>query len=447
MIKPEEIEQIKELIKSGFDDLELISFEYGIPLETVKQYKEQIQKEKKQQASKNKGKSEFKLGKIRENYEILFSGSNQEQVEGLKDLTEDQSKLINDTINEIESLIEHMEGASIREKTNSVNNIFSLIRKIDIYPLRIEHLEKLNYLMQSKQFKGLKTREADPIESNINKRRRIIIDRLARTIDATQGQTKDLEELIELYKKITPQMVTASQTIAGGVKIRLENKINGIKQNQAVNSIISEIPLSIENIVRGLAFGELDIEKALATIREEANLMKEKGPKTKFALNVEQHEKRIIAQIKKALKERVKEFPIEDPEITTELLQKLSKDELEYSIKTVVTNLVEQKEFVKAKDFCDKYFDDSDMQTSFSKYIYSVKKEIRNAQIGDMILKGIHMTGTIEEQEEYFELIEKGIQIGNIDLRAIPLGKSQNGSRNITLADIWYDKSIKGISK
>ena len=72
-----------------------------------------------------------------------------------------------------------------------------------------------------------------------------------------------------------------------------------------------------------------------------------------------------------------------------------------------------------------------------------LRLKIRNAEISDIVLKGINTQGTEEEEREYFELIEKGIKMENVKLRAISLGKSQDGTRNITLADIWTDENQK----
>ena len=56
------------------------------------------------------------------------------------------------------------------------------------------------------------------------------------------------------------------------------------------------------------------------------------------------------------------------------------------------------------------------------------------------MIKGLKASGTIEEEKRCFELIRDGIEMGNIKLDAISLGKSQDGLRTITLSDIWYDQ-------
>ena len=88
------------------------------------------------------------------------------------------------------------------------------------------------------------------------------------------------------------------------------------------------------------------------------------------------------------------------------------------------------------KNVCDK-FGGKDREKSIRDYVDRLRKEIRNAEIGDIILKGLNMEATPEEEKSYIELIERGLQRGNVNLRAIPLGKSKDGLKDITLADIW----------
>lgn len=43
------------------------------------------------------------------------------------------------------------------------------------------------------------------------------------------------------------------------------------------------------------------------------------------------------------------------------------------------------------------------------------------------------------DKYRYLDVIEKGLEIGNVKLNTIFLGKSHNG-KNITLADVWEDE-------
>lgn len=53
------------------------------------------------------------------------------------------------------------------------------------------------------------------------------------------------------------------------------------------------------------------------------------------------------------------------------------------------------------------------------------------------------MNGTPEEERSYFELIQKLLNDNNVKLASIPLGKSRDGLKNITLADIWENEKTR----
>ena len=57
-----------------------------------------------------------------------------------------------------------------------------------------------------------------------------------------------------------------------------------------------------------------------------------------------------------------------------------------------------------------------------------------------MVIKALNKRGSLEEENMCFDLIEKGIKSSGINHTSIILGKSENGSKNITLADIWPEK-------
>ena len=61
----------------------------------------------------------------------------------------------------------------------------------------------------------------------------------------------------------------------------------------------------------------------------------------------------------------------------------------------------------------------------------------------------INMNGSEEEEIANYQIIEKGLEMGNIKLDTVVLGKSKDGLRTITLADVWADGQLnrKGIDK
>lgn len=242
-----------------------------------------------------------------------------------------------------------------------------------------------------------------------------------------------------LRKKLTIKMAQKNPIVVGTVKSKLGNKITRINQKNASDRIRNNIPINIENIIRDIASGTLDIQAANEVIDEEARKILESRPKNIFAFKEEQAKGQIFIQIRTALMENPEKYHIENPNITIMQVQKLCGGELERAIRVVIKNLIGSKDFERAKELC----------TSFaSKYngslsLTNLRKEIRNAEIADIVLKGININGTMEEEKVYLKLIEKGLEIGNVKLEAISLGKSQDGLRNIALADIWPEEIQK----
>ena len=68
-------------------------------------------------------------------------------------------------------------------------------------------------------------------------------------------------------------------------------------------------------------------------------------------------------------------------------------------------------------------------------------------EIGDFAIRILESEDSGDEVISSFELLEKGLQKSKIPLRAIKLGKSLDGLRNITLADIWPTRTLEGEEK
>lgn len=456
MIGHSEVEEIKKLIKNGFD-LELISFELDIPIEEIIQYKLESETVRKSNSvrvysakeiidSKNKN-AHSKMEQMRERYKKIFFKSNKVEVKFPKELSKREVELINSVITEIEEIVNGMRELSKKERREGASTILAELKKIEDYQLTIDQAEKLHFLMQSEVLEKLKLTSTDKIDYYMNKNRRTIIRKLTEAVDIAQTQTEELEELKSLERKLTTKMQQDNQIVVGAVRSRIGNKISKIIQQKASSDRIrNDVPVNIELIIKELANGTLDIQTADEIIEEEAKKRVEGKPKTRFTLTEEQEKRQILIQIKTVLMEKPEQYHIENPETTIMQIQELCGGELEQAIRTVVKNLTDIKDFERAKEICDK-FSSKDKESSLSTYIRRLRNEIRNDEISDIVLKGINMNGTYAEERAYFELIEKGLKMGNVKLGAISLGKSQDGLRTITLADIWTDENQKEKSR
>ncbi len=445
MIKHSEIEEIKKLIKNGFD-LELMSFELDIPIEEIMQYKLELEKTNKSKPIKtysareiidNKNKqAHSKMQQMREQYKRLFFKVDKVEVKTPKELTNQEIELINSVITEIEEIVKGMKNLSKKERRKGANVILTKIKKIENYQLTIEQSEKLHSLIQSEELEKLNLNTTDKIDFYINRTKKTIVKKLTDAIDIAQLQTEDLQELKILEKKLTTKMQQSNQIYVGAVKSRIGNKILKINQKMVFDRIRNDVPTDIAFIITEIANGTLDTEIANEIIDKEAKKRIEKKPKTRFSLTEEQEKKQILIQIRTVLMEQPEKYHIENPKVTIKQMQELCGGDLEQSIRTVVNNLICSKDFKRAKEVCDR-FSIKDNDNQIPKYIRTLKNGIRNAEIGDITLKGLNMRGTEEEDRAYFELIEKGLKMGNVKLSSVPLGKSQDGLKNIYLSDIW----------
>lgn len=437
MIEKSKIEQVKRLIKNGFD-LELISFELDIPIEDIKQYKLELETPKKVEPDEKKYS---KIKTLRRRYKRLYSTRNKEDENGRREgLSQQDIEQINTIIAEIEEAVKEIEKLSNNQRRNRATIILNRIKKIQERQLTIEQAEKIYSLLELKELKNIKKSESDSIEFYMNRAKRMIVRKITEAIDIAQSETEEIDELKALRRRLTLQMGKTNQLAVNTVEGKIGKKIQKIKQTKAFEELRSNVSTDIKNIIQEIANGTLNIEEANKIINNEAKKRVEEKPKNKFTLTEEQQKRQIIIQIKTALMEKPEQYHIENPEIAVKQIQELCGGELEQAIRTVVKNLIKSKDYERAKSVCDSFIN-IDKQSQVSKDIKGLKKEIRNHEIGDIVLKLINMKGSKEEQIACFELIEKGIKKQNIKLEAIYLGKSQDGSRTILLSDIWDDKT------
>lgn len=440
MKKQKEIEEIKKLIQSGFD-LKLISFELDIPMQELIQYKIDIETSKINNAENT---VHSKMNEMRGRYKSLYFRSNKVEVAKPKELSEEELKLVQTVIKTVEEKIKAIRTVARKNRKYIASTILPELKKIEGFQLPMEHAEQLYMLLHAEELDALNTSVVDRVDYYISNERRRSLNNYAKAIEFEQYKVNDIESLKVLERRITGDMVKEAPLTAGTVKSKISSRISAIQQQDVKERIRSEIPVSIMHIIQGLANGNIDIVKANKVINEEAKKRVESKPKTMFSLTEEQERRQILIQIRTAISEKTDTFYIINPEKTILQMQELCGGELRQAIRAVVENLIKYKDYEVAKNICDKFSKkDEDKESEHTKYITGLRNEIRNAEISDIVMKAINMNGTPEEESACFSLIEKGLKMGNINLRAISLGKSEDGIKNITLADIWCDDKQK----
>ena len=453
MIKQNEVEEIKKLIRSGFD-LDLISFEFDIPIQQLRQLKKELEnleaREKKgtiiahnvpDKGKKKSKKTQSEMEQMRQKYRKFYFRSNEDIIKQPKQLSQRDIEVINKVIAVVEEKVEAIKGLSKKERREiAVTIILPELKKVENYDLPIEYAERLNVLINSSELQGINVDISDKADISVKATKRKMACQLAEAINFKQYDVEDIEELKILASKITVGMEREIPTLAVAVKNRIVSKISSIRQKNAIDRIKNDIPESIISVITALTRGKIDIEKACLIIDEESEKRLTGKPKTKFGLTKEQEKKQVLNQIKTVIAERADQYPIQDPKAVVLQIQQLCGGTIGQATAIVVKNLIARKDFETATSICDKYLG-NDVGS------LSIRNEIRNARIADLVLKGINMNGTVEEETAYFKLIEKTIKDEKVSLEAIALGKSKDGLRNITLANIWVNKIERNISR
>ena len=203
-----EQKEIEKLLQSGFD-LELISFEFDIPIEKVREYKENINNSKEDTMTTDdilhQGSyyPHLKMEQIRKRYKELASISDSpKQLE----LSPEQKVFIETTISKIEENIATINSLPFKEKRMKVEEILNYLSKIENYPLSVEQAEKLNILIHSIEYKNISRLHTDSINNEIKKARIKIASKLVKSIETEVAQVNEIEKLQEFYKRIMSVM-------------------------------------------------------------------------------------------------------------------------------------------------------------------------------------------------------------------------------------------------
>lgn len=437
MIKGKNIKAIRELIEYGFD-ARLISFEFNIPIEEVLEYKEELKCEEQIHPDNYQ-----QVQKMRRNYSKLFYNTSDEKKETSEIRLSERSKVfVEKIIGYVEKKCEEIkECKNLAERRLIAEDILLKLKAIKGYPLEMDEAERLYNIINIEQLKGLKKYSTDKIDNNLDSVKKDCIGCMVKEISAKIDQITNIEELKGLERRITLDMRKKYPMVLGNVENKISQKRAKIQEKQAIEKI-NNIPTTIIPIIRDLANGNLDIEKANFTIEAEIAKNMKNSSKGKFALNEQQHRKMILMQIRRALTERSEEFPIQNPNFTMWGLQKLDKNNTQATMNSVVENLIKRREFENATNICNQ-FSSVGNDMDLIQCAIKLKTKIRDAKFSDFVLSGIKMTLPFEEEDYFMQLLEYGLQKEKINLEEISLGKNQDGSRRISLADIWPEEKIR----
>lgn len=324
-------DELKEIIISEKYDLELISFEFDIPIEQLIEYKNKLSK--------------------RNNNETMNE-------------TEIDQDVSNDKINELfESLNQCQKERDIERIRKSITK---LIKKIKTMKLSIEQCEFIlneigNDFASMQVKKSIELKYLDAIDQKVK-------------------EINDANKLKEIRRKLTPEVCKRNLIITDGLKIKIDMKLNKINSRNATEQLYENISPDILSIALDLARGVTKSEKAIELINNETQKRMQNSPKTVFQLNEKQQRKQVIMQIKGCLRRSANEFPIDNPNATIEQLQTLGDINQIDAIGIVIQNMIKRSKFEDARKLCDEYCTTKDRENPMYPHISSIRNMIKSAE-------------------------------------------------------------------
>lgn len=387
--------EVKELIKQGFE-LKSISTEFEIPIEELEKYQREVE-----------AKRDFR--------ERLNNTAGQKS-SIVERILEDEREKRQIVYNKICDMQDRYDEIFSREKSTvqqeEIDDTLSMEQMADM-------LEKMEKLLRIKNDKNAVT---------ITKILNMYMYKLEKAIN----QITDVDELRKLNIQISPELAKMSPIKVNRLKTVIQSRISKLQQQAVIDKIKNDVSAELEQVIVGLARGNLDIKEANRIIDAETEKRRKKSPTSQFSLTDEKQREQVLNRIYRSIEESRKQVKIVNPEETMRLLMQLKGTSTTEGMEAIVGNLLMLKKYDEAKRFIDSQGDLKNMNQA-----YILQKKVQIAELGEIAVKMLTSEAEIQELEQYYDLLEKGIRKTGIKTSQIPIGKINNGTVIIYLDKIW----------
>lgn len=370
-------------------------------------------------------------GQLRRNYELVFQGVDINSVEEkfLYEIPDnDEIRKILCKVNEILS----------NDKLNNGEKqlmVMEELKNIKDKSISLQQSEEIVKILFSNDVFDIQKKNKILFLAVINCKR-MAISKLIDAIKVKVSLTNDVEELKSLCGKIPYCVEQVSPIAVSSLKISIKSKISNIQRNQTMNNYENNFSNNILEIVKNISSDKIEISKINEYVNNEISNKnnKEKG-------NTQNQAKmQVFYKVTEALEKYAHDYPIQDPQKAIIALEKVFGMHFDSNFRTVIKNYIERKEYTEAKKLCDTYSRAIGDDTESSKAIERARVMIQKAEIGEIILKAIMSKATEEQQAEFTKILEEKLKTHRYSYSSIPLGRTKDKSRKITLADIWGDE-------
>ena len=448
MANARELALIKSVIADGFDNLEAISFEMDIPMDVLLNLKRQVELEKKEQIKRNatrrlnfekekvetRSKTYQKLGELRRNYELVYNGIDiNKKPKELPALIPD-NKVVEPVIEQIEDSL-----VSIKDRRARINKVLKELDSIKNEQISLDQAEKIvNILVDKDRFPIPEGDNDKTLRYMFNMYRGLMIKKLIAAVRNKAELTNDLEELKGLNRILSLDIEKNDYLGISPIKRNIQQRISKLeaqKRDYEMENNFSEDILKILSNLISSNPNEEEIDQAIDNeVQRRINSNTNRFP----GVNTPERQKtQVYYRVAKAMEKLAEEYPIQRADKVIEILEKKFGMGFDVNFRSVMSNYMVRNEFIAAGYLCDRYSGMLGNDSKSASVLTRAKSDITRHEIGQLILKGIQTNATDEEQNKFFDVIERRMKNHMISYSLIPLGRTKDGMKKITLQDIW----------
>ncbi len=428
MNKQQELALVKNIIEDGYDNLEAISFELNIPLSTLKDIKKQINFENK--ALLNSTNKQVRFAGLRKKYYAIFNKTTSSTpTKQTIALNYNENEKLAQTLESLNSILTNSK-LDKKEKNKKILDIFALL---DNYEGSVEQLDKLLTILLEKTISPDRK-----VYIKLLTYKKAVATKLSEALKNRIEALTDRPELLNMKHIIRNSLSKVDYTTASILSEQIDKKISTQQEQNIALHTSNKLSANIKDILKAITSSEINEVLVNDALNNEIRCIKTNT--SAFALSEEQKKRQIYFTITRALKNNASEYPIENPVKTMEALQKIFNMSFSTNLRAIVYNYIERKDFKSAQSLCDEYLNNLGYTSKDSDEIKRTKEDIHKAEIGAIIQKALAVNSNETDLNNFFNILDKKLSAHRYSPGSIPLGKTKDGSKKITLADLYEEK-------
>lgn len=348
-------------------------------------------------------------------------------------------KQIDEYIGQCRDILESIRQKPFSERKNGAMRIYRIIRAIKQEDASSEQLASLNILLSDEVLLNIKVKD---IKLDFERRR--VARELVKRYDEEAAGEVSYEKLKEISSRFTPSLIKNGGFYADGIRYKIANLMHTQKHKDNMSSIKNNLPIALDILLKKVADGSIENEEIEDLLNMATKQRAESAPSTQLSFDLERHKKQVIVQARMVLEERAESYPISDAKRAIEVLTRIIANESQ-ALRSVVKNLIAQRKYTEAKLLCENYIAENrrgydEERIPMQGVASDLLNDVKAAEIGEIVLRGINASGSKEEKAKYYKTIKAGLKVLRIKPERVSLGKNENGRVHITLSDIWQEE-------